>query len=178
MKRAIGKTSLACLACVALLGCLVAWPLAVRADEPSQDAARWEQLTPEQQQALVERYQRFKSLPPERQAELMARFERFSALSPAEKQELLANWKAFRSLSPAEQRWMLKSYKKFIHLPAEQRERLSKLFDRIMKMTPELRHQFFQKVKHHARPGEPGSKGAGNGKALGHDKIKVKKDRK
>ena len=71
---------------------------------PQDDArSRWQQLTPEQRQALRERYERWKALPEDEKARLSAQQQRLRSL-PRSVGPAGGNWRRFRELPEREKR--------------------------------------------------------------------------
>jgi hypothetical protein len=69
-----------------------------------QRLEQWQNLSPEQREAVRLQRERFLALPPGERAQLEERHRRFQALPPAQQREIREAWRASRRLTPEENR--------------------------------------------------------------------------
>ncbi len=94
---------------------------------------RFERLTPEQRQRLLER------MPPARRAEFQRRLERWRATSPEERERLGRDLGAMRQLTPREREHFRETLKEIADLPAERRRAVRGAIQTLRGMRPERR---------------------------------------
>jgi predicted Fe-S protein YdhL (DUF1289 family) len=105
---------------------MIFYPFAAHADtNPTQNTAsaqdRWNSLTPEQRQHILDNYhkwqamspkdrrllkdrwQNFQSLPADRQAHIAEQWHHFQNLTPEQQAKIRANWERWNTLTPEEQ---------------------------------------------------------------------------
>src|SRR2546430_1260050 len=61
---------------------------------------KWEALSPEEKQRVLERYREWKQMPPEAKRRLHENMERLHKLPPPAREKLLNNLKRFESMPP------------------------------------------------------------------------------
>jgi membrane protein involved in colicin uptake len=95
----------------------------------TQAVRRWQQLSPEQQQSLRERYRQYQQLSTDEQQRLRQSLQRFNAMDPQQQQRIQERFKQWQAL-PAEQREQIRqTYQDFSELTPEQQSQLRQEFD-------------------------------------------------
>lgn len=102
-------------------------------------------LNAEQRKKFGQEIARWQALSPQQQQQLIARFRGFFELTPGEKS------RALRSLSVEDRSAMEKTLQTFDELPAAKREYCVQAFQRFAAMTPKERAQFLRNAEHWAR---------------------------
>lgn len=98
-------------------------PIPARPAQRSPNA-RWNSLTPREQQELLENYEIWKTMPPERRERLKKAYRIFNSLTPAKRQELR------------------NKYNELKNLPPEKREKVKIQLERWRRMTPQERQAY------------------------------------
>jgi hypothetical protein len=97
----------------------------------SDGKARWETLTPEQQQKVQERWEKFKSLPPERKQRILRAWHRYRKFSPERRQQMKSRWRRFQQMSPEQKQRFRQRFKKWKALsPGKRRELRQRFIER------------------------------------------------
>ena len=124
-----------------------------RAEEPAATAPspgareRFESLSPEQREALRERWRQFQALPPERQAELRGRLERLRSLPPERREQVMRNWEAFQRLPVRERREILDRFQRFREMSPERRAQLRQALRQIVEASPRERARYLDNLR-------------------------------
>jgi hypothetical protein len=99
------------------------------AKRPPAIVERWNRLTPEERQRMLQR------LPPGRREQLESRLERYNNLPKDEKEQLGQRFQAFQQLPSGKQEQARRLFRRFTALPEERRPVVREEFDNLRSMT-------------------------------------------
>jgi hypothetical protein len=98
-------------------------------------------LTPDQQEKLLESDPNFKKLPPERQAELRERLRKFNSLPPEQRERALNRMEFMSSLTPEQRQQIRQAQQTLQSLPQDRQVMVHKALRHLRQMTPEERQR-------------------------------------
>jgi hypothetical protein len=98
-------------------------------------------LTPDQQEKLLENDPNFKKLSPERQAELKERLRKFNSLTPEQRERALNRMEFMASLTPQQREQIRDAQKTLQGLPADRQVMVHKALRHLRQMDPQQRQQ-------------------------------------
>jgi hypothetical protein len=81
-------------------------------------------LSPDQQQKLIDRLHRFDNLPPNEKARILNRMEAFEHLTPAQQQQAQGLFQRYKSMPPDRQSKINQAYRQMRDLSPDQRNQL------------------------------------------------------
>lgn len=110
-------------------------------------AEQWEKMTPQEREALRERYRAFKRLKREQQQEILRNLDQFRTMTPEERHHILDNHSEFRRLSPDERQALNRNFQRWRKLPPERRDQLRNNYRRYLRMTPDERKRFMENYR-------------------------------
>jgi predicted component of type VI protein secretion system len=115
------------------------------AQQPNRRMGDWLQnhkdLSPDQQEKLLENDPHFKRLPPERQAELKERLRRFNGLTPEQRERALNRMQWMASLTQEQRQNLRDANQKLQGLPQERQMMVHKALRHLRQMDPQERQQ-------------------------------------
>lgn len=115
------------------------------AQQPNRRMGDWLQnhknLSPDQQEKLLENDPNFKRLPPERQAELKERLRRFNSLTPEQRERALNRMQWMASLTQEQRQDIREANQKLQGLPQERQMMVHKALRHLRQMDPQERQQ-------------------------------------
>jgi Protein of unknown function (DUF3106) len=98
-------------------------------------------LSPDQQEKLLENDPNFKKLPPARQAELRERLRKFNNLPPAQRERALNRMQYMASLSPEQRQQVREAGQQLQGLPQDRQVMVHKALRHLRQMDPQERQQ-------------------------------------
>jgi len=101
-------------------------------------------LSPEQQEKLLESDPNFKRLPPQRQAELKEWLRKFNSLTPAQRARALNRMQWMASLSVQQRQELRDANQKLEKLPQDRQLMVHKALRHLRQMNPQERQQEFE----------------------------------
>jgi hypothetical protein len=115
------------------------------AQHPGRKPGDWlrehQNLTPDQQEKLLESDPGFKKLPPARQAELKERLRKFNNLTPEQRERALNRMEFMASLTPQQREQIREAQKTLQGLPQDRQIMVHKALRHLRQMTPEERQK-------------------------------------
>lgn len=118
------------------------------AAKPAPKMGEWlnqhKNLTPDQQEKLLESDPSFKKLPPERQAELRERLRKFNSLTPEQRQRALNRMQWISSLTAQQRQDIREANQTLQGLPQDRQVMVHKALRHLRQMDPQQRQQIFE----------------------------------
>ncbi len=115
------------------------------AQHPGRKMGDWlrehQNLTPDQQEKLLESDPNFKKLTPERQAELKERLRKFNSLSPEQRERALNRMEFMASLTPQQREEIRQAQQTLQGLPPDRQIMIHKALRHLRSMDPQQRQQ-------------------------------------
>jgi hypothetical protein len=115
------------------------------AQHPGRKMGDWlrehQNLTPDQQEKLLENDPNFKKLPPERQAELKERLRKFNSLTPEKRERALNRMEFMASLTPQQREQIRQAQTTLQGLPPDRQVMVHKALRHLRQMDPQQRQQ-------------------------------------
>jgi hypothetical protein len=100
-------------------------------------------LSPDQQEKLLESDPNFKRLPPERQSELKERLRKFNSLPPQQRERALQRMEFMASLTPEQRQQIRLASEQLQGLPQDRQIMVHKALRHLRQMDPQERQQVF-----------------------------------
>ena len=85
---------------------------------------RFRNLSPDQQQKLIDRLHHFDNLPPNEKTKILNRMEAFEHLTPAQQQQAQGLFQRYKAMPPDRQGRVNQAYRQLRDLPPDQRNQL------------------------------------------------------
>lgn len=101
-------------------------------------------LSPEQQEKLLENDPNFKHLPPQRQAELKERLRKFNSLPPAQRARALNRLEWMSNLTPQQRQDLRDANQTLQKLPQDRQVMIHKALRHLRQMNPQERQQEYE----------------------------------
>jgi hypothetical protein len=117
------------------------WRETASASDTTDAQAKWNQLTPEQQELVRKRWDEFKAMPRERRDQLRAALRRFASLSKESQQRIRENWQTWKSMSPSDREKIRRNYARFQAMSPEKRAALSEKYQQWKKQNDEKKRK-------------------------------------
>jgi hypothetical protein len=111
---------------------------------PPEYRQRWEQLSPQERQRLLQQYQRWQDLSAAQRQELSDRYRQLQALTPSDREALRRRFDAWRQLSPEERARMQRRLEYWRRLPPPQKEPVLRALWVLKHLLPEEFESFRQ----------------------------------
>ena len=100
----------------------------------------WNKPMPQQEQQLRQD-PRFRNLSPDEQQKLIERLHRFDNLSPNEKAKVLNRMEAFEHLTPTQQQAAQGLFQRYKAMPADRQSKLNQAYRQLRDLSPDQRNQ-------------------------------------
>ena len=127
----------------------------------TQAIERWQQLSPEQQQALRDRYQQYQALPAEQQQQLQQNLQRFKAMDRSQQQQIQERYMRWQALSPERREQLRQTYQDFSKLTPEQQQQLREDMSQLQDMPAAERAERAQQLRQNYMGGQHSNGSAG-----------------
>jgi hypothetical protein len=101
-------------------------------------------LSPEEQEKLLENDPGFKRLPPDRQAALRERLRKFNSLTPQQRERALNRMQWMASLTPQQRQDLREANQTLQGLPQDRQVMVHKALRHLRQMDPQQRQQIFE----------------------------------
>lgn len=115
------------------------------AQHPGRKMGDWlrehQNLTPDQQEKLLENDPNFKKLSPERQAELKERLRKFNSLTPEQRERALNRMEFMANLTPQQREQIRQAQQTLQGLPPDRQIMVHKALRHLRQMSPEERQK-------------------------------------
>jgi len=115
------------------------------APHPGRKTGDWlrehQNLTPDQQEKLLESDPNFQKLPPARQTELRERLRKFNSLTPEQRERALNRMEFMASLTPQQREQIREAQKTLQGMPQDRQVMVHKALRHLRQMTPEERQK-------------------------------------
>ena len=130
--------------------------------QPNRRMGEWlsnhKNLTPDQQQKLLESDPNFKKLPPQRQTELRERLQKFNSLPPKQRERALERMRYMASLTQEQRQQIRDANQQLQGLPQDRQIMVHKALRHLRQMPPEERQQVLQSNRFRENFSEPEQK--------------------
>jgi hypothetical protein len=97
---------------------------AVHCPPAAAEAPKWNDLTPEQQNAARRSFEEFQKLPPDQRTALRENYKRFSAMPPEKQTLIRARWEKVQAMTPEQRATLGKQLKIWRAMSPAERRRL------------------------------------------------------
>ncbi len=115
------------------------------AQKPGRKMGDWlnehKNLSPDQQEKLLENDPNFKKLPPQRQAELKERLRKFNNMTPEQRERALKRMEFMASLTPEQRQQIRQASEQLQGLPQDRQLMVHKAVRHLRQMDPQEREQ-------------------------------------